>query len=172
MTNTQRIIKSNLIFENSQKSLFHLELNGVFWYFEQRIYKRNYCQEILTDKLDIPWPWRVLCRARSLTYPLSLIDSKNGLDRTDKWFNELERRFENVIDSWIILTSRNFMILCFSVGYYKRLVFSSFSFLYYIQLFFNAPSIFFEKSMHPFINFILVYLQKVVFFLFRTQKLI
>ena len=56
MTNTQRIIKSNLIFENSQKSLFHLELNGVFWYFDQRIYKRNYCQEILTDKLDIPWP--------------------------------------------------------------------------------------------------------------------
>ena len=31
------------------------------------------------------------------------------------------------------------MILCFSVGYFKRLVFSSFSFLYYIQLFLMHP---------------------------------
>lgn len=114
MTNTQRIIKTKLIFENSQKSLFHLELNGVYWYFDQRIYKRNYCQEILTDKLE--WAWGVLCRARSLTYPLSLIDSKKGLDRTVRqviWWIRKEIWKCHRLSLDIILTSRNFMILCF-----------------------------------------------------------
>jgi len=44
---------------------------------------RDITVDILIEKLDIPCPWRVLCRARSLTYPLSFFDPKNGLDRND-----------------------------------------------------------------------------------------
>lgn len=42
---------------------------------------RDITFDILVEKLEIPCPQRVLCRARSLRYPLYLFD--NRLDRSD-----------------------------------------------------------------------------------------